>query len=317
MSHALPPSGNVVPKYAGLPTFMKLEQASATAPPDVVIIGVPFDNGSTVRPGSRFGPRAIRDASTMLRPFHPAYGISPFSQILVADGGDVAVNPLDFTASMSAIENEVSRWRRRGSRVLAIGGDHLISLAVLRGKSDSVPYAVVHLDAHSDTEDEFFGSRYNHGTVFRRAIEERLVSPTAFFQIGLRGTTYGVQEYDFAREQGLTLFFSEEAEAIGAEAVARHIRKVVGDLPVYVSFDIDGIDATYCPGTGTPEIGGLDVKFCLRLLRELRGLTIVGADVVEVSPPFDVGQQTSLVAAHLLFELLCLLTLAPARKDAS
>ena len=242
----------------------------------------------------------------MLRPFHPGYEFSPFDRLRVADGQDVAVNPLDLEASLRATQDAVAGWHERGARVLALGGDHLVTLPILRGiHGDAL--ALVHIDAHSDTEDEFFGSRYNHGTVFRRAIEEGLVAPGLAQQIGIRGPTYSADELDFAREAGVAIYTCEAAEAIGADALAARIRGRVGRRPVYVSFDIDGIDPVFAPGTGTPEIAGLDVKFCLRLLRGLQGLDVVGADVVEVSPPYDLGQLTSTLAAHLVFELLCLM----------
>jgi len=308
-----PTSGDVSPKYSGLPTFMRLPLANLANPPDVVLLGVPFDGGSSVRPGSRFAPRAIRDASTMLRPYNPAYEFSPFERLAIADAEDAPVNPLDLQASLAAIERTARVWHEARARVLAIGGDHLVTLPLLRGLHSAEPQhghaqlAVIHIDAHSDTEDEFFGSRYNHGTVFRRAVEEALIAPELVHQIGLRGSTYSAGELDFAQAAGFSLYTCEAADALGPELLASRIRSRIGRTPAYLSFDIDGIDPVFAPGTGTPEIAGLDVKYCLRLLRSLRGLNIVGADLVEVSPPYDLGQQTANVAAHLLFEILCLM----------
>jgi guanidinopropionase len=300
-------SGDTSPKSSGIASFMRLGTPDRGEIPDIGFLGVPWDAGSSVRPGSRFGPRALRDASVVIRRYHPILRMSPFEGTRVRDLGDCDINPYDLPLTLSQVEHEVRRHTANRTSLIVGGGDHLTTLPVLRGLKDNGPFAVVHLDAHSDTEDSFFGSRYNHGTPFRRAIEEGLIDPKLLFQIGIRGALYEPTEFDFALEHGVSIIGVDEAIDRGADDVAKSIyAKIPPGHPVYVSIDIDAIDPTFAPGTGSPEIAGLTPHFCLRLLRGLAGLSVVAGDLVEVSPSYDSGTQTALIGATLLFELMCL-----------
>lgn len=302
-----PLDSGLVPRFAGIPTFMRLPQA-APEEVDIALIGVPFDGGTTNRPGARHGPRELRNQSSMVRRVHHVTGLSPFDLARVADCGDVPTNPLDLDDSLKRITSFYSRVRAAGAVPLTAGGDHLISLPILRGLAADGPLGMIHFDAHTDTYDSFFGtSRYNHGTPFRRAIEEGLLDPTRVVQIGLRGAISAAGNYDFAREQGIRLIFIEEIEERGVAEIMDEARAIVGARPIYVSFDIDVIDPSFAPGTGTPEIGGVTTREALALVRQLRGLNIAGADLVEVSPPFDQGGITALCGATMMFELLCVI----------
>jgi guanidinopropionase len=308
MSHSFQPlDSGLVPRFAGVPTFMRLPVARPEEV-DVALIGVPYDGGTTNRPGARHGPREIRNQSSMVRRVHHVTGVSPFDLVRAADCGDVPVNPLDLEDSLARITAFYANVRAAGAVPLTAGGDHLISLPILRGIAADAPLGMIHFDAHSDTYDSFFGtSRYNHGTPFRRAIEEGLLDPRRVIQIGLRGGISDAANYDFARQAGVRLVFIEEFQARGAEDVMAEAREIVGTAPAYVSFDIDVIDPAFAPGTGTPEIGGITTREAQALVRLLGGVDIAGADLVEVSPPFDVGSITALTAATLMFELLCVI----------
>jgi guanidinopropionase len=302
-----PLDSGIVPRFAGVPTFMRLPQAEPEEV-DIALIGIPFDGGTTNRAGARHGPRELRNQSSMVRRVHHVTGVSPFDLVRVADCGDVPTNPLDLDDSLDQIAKFYSRVRAAGAVPLSAGGDHLISLPILRGLASGQPLGMIHFDAHTDTYDSFFGtSRYNHGTPFRRAIEEGLLDPKRVVQIGLRGAISEASNYDYAREQGIRLIFIEEVEERGVAEVMAEARSIVGDAPIYVSFDIDVIDPSFAPGTGTPEIGGVTAREAQALVRQLRGLNIAGADLVEVSPPFDQGGMTALCGATIMFELLCIL----------
>ena len=313
----LPVSGLVSPRFAGVPTFMRLPGHALRAPDatEVGVIGVPWDGGTTNRPGARHGPRALRDASTMIRLVNQATGVAPFHTARCADLGDVPVNPADLDDTLERITTFYRDLTQAGIAPLSAGGDHLTSLPILRALAAVEPLGMVHFDAHTDLYDSYFGGfRYTHGTPFRRAIEEGLLDPSRVVQIGIRGTTYDGDDIDFARAAGVRVISIEELMDRGVAAVMSDARTIVGDRPLYVSFDIDAIDPSQAPGTGTPEIGGFSPFDGQRMVRALQGLDIRGADLVEVAPPFDVGGITAWVGASILFELLCVLAPAVARR---
>ncbi|BDA84883.1 guanidinopropionase [Aureimonas sp. SA4125] len=301
-----PLDSGVVPRFAGPATFMRLPQARPDEV-DIALVGIPFDGGTTNRTGTRHGPREIRNQSSMVRRVHHHSLASPFDKVRVGDCGDVPVNPLDAGVTLDWITSFYRQLHAGGARPLTAGGDHLISLPILRGISDGSPLGMIHFDAHSDTFDEFFGNRYNHATPFRRAIEEGLLDPKRVVQIGLRGAISGASNFDYARDAGMRLIFIEEFMARGADDVMDEARAIIGTAPTYVSFDIDVIDPAHAPGTGTPEIGGISTFQAQSLVRRLAGLDIVGADLVEVSPPLDPTGLTALTGATMLFELLCVM----------
>jgi len=294
-----------VPRFAGPSTFMRLPMATPEQV-DIALIGVPFDSGTTNRPGARHGPREIRNQSSLVRRVHHVTGVSPFDQVRAGDCGDVVVNPLDLLGALDTISSFFAGVHRAGARPLVVGGDHLITLPVLRGIT-SEPVGLIHFDAHSDTYDEFFGNRYNHGTPFRRAVEEGLLDPKRMVQIGIRGAISDAENYDFARAAGIRIIFIEEFVERGIDAVMAEARSIVGGARTYVSFDIDALDPSFAPGTGTPEIGGFTTREAQAMVRALAGLNIIGADLVEVSPPFDPSGVTAMTGATLLFELLCVM----------
>ncbi|RED54379.1 agmatinase [Aestuariispira insulae] len=308
-----PQSGMDLPRFAGIPTFMRLTHVKPTDAlardhVDVGIIGVPWDGGTTNRPGARHGPRQMRDLSTMMRNVHHVSGIKPFDLVRCADLGDSPVNPIEIMDTIERVENFYKSVKASGITPLTAGGDHLISLPVMRGIYDGTPLGMVHFDAHTDTWDRYFGdSQYTHGTPFRRAIEEGLLDPNRTIQIGIRGSLYTPEDKDWGLEQGIRVMEIEECFDLGPEAIIAEARRVVGDGPTYISFDVDALDPVYAPGTGTPEIGGLTTHDAQRILRGLQGLDLVGADVVEVSPPFDPSGATALVGVTMMFEILCLL----------
>lgn len=317
-AHFLPRSGMDVPRFAGIPTFMRLpycppEQA---APVEIAIVGVPWDGGTTNRAGARHGPRQLRDLSTMIRLVNQATGISPFRLARCADLGDAPVNPADLHDSLARIEGFFASLDTRGIVPLVAGGDHLVSLPVLRALARvRAPLAMIHFDAHTDFYDSYFGGfRYTHGTPFRRAAEEGLIDPARVVQIGIRGTAYDGEDVAWARAHGVRVVFIEELEDRGFRAIVEEARAIVGSHPCYVSFDIDAIDPAQAPGTGTPEVGGIPVLTAQRMIRMLDGLDLIGADLVEVSPPFDPSGQTAWVGVNLMFELLCVLARAVVRR---
>ena len=302
-----PLDSGTVPRFAGLPTFMRLPVATP-AEVDIAILGVPFDLGTTNRAGTRHGPRELRNQSSLMRRVHHVTGLSPYDRARVADCGDVIIDPFDLMRSLDIIAAHYEGVRAAGALPLTAGGDHLISLPILRGLAKNGPVGLIQFDAHSDTYDTFFnGSRYTHGTPFRRAIEEGLVDPKRFVQIGLRGAISDAGNYDYARDMGVRIIFIEEFMARGVEDVMAEARAIVGAAPTYVTFDIDGIDPSQAPGTGTPEIGGFSTREAQAMVRLLDGLDIIGADLVEVAPPFDPSGLTALTGATILFELLCVL----------
>lgn len=307
-----PVSGFDLPRFAGVPTFMRLPHI----PPEherfkdvqIGLIGVPWDSGTTNRPGPRHGPRQLRDASTMMRAQHAISGMRPFETANCADLGDVGPNPADIVDSMARITSFYDSVIEAGVLPLTAGGDHLTSLPVLRSVAKSGPVGMVHFDSHTDLFHSYFGGMmYTHGTPFRRAVEENLLDPKRVVQIGLRGTMYDTEDRDFAEANGIRLILIEEFHARGVKDVMAEAREIAGSGPTYVSYDIDFVDPTFAPGTGTPEVGGPNSYQALQVVRELEGLNIVGADMVEVSPPFDTSGGTAFLGVSIMYELLCVM----------
>ena len=314
-----PISGFDLPRFAGVPTFMRLPHITADDPDyskvDIGIIGVPWDGGTTNRPGARHGPRQLRDLSTMIRAAHPVSGLRPFEMLNCADLGDVGPNPADLDDSMQRVSAAFAGLKRDGIIPLTAGGDHLISLPILRGLASDGPLGMVHFDAHTDLfKDYFDGTQYTHGTPFRRAIEEGLLDPKRVIQIGIRGTMYDDEDIRWGREQGVTIITIDDFMTRGIDDVMSEARQVVSTQPTYVSYDIDFIDPAFCPGTGTPEIGGPNTWQAQQVVRQLEGLNLIGADLVEVSPPFDQSGGTAWVGASIMFELLCQLVASRAAR---
>ncbi|WP_370230095.1 agmatinase [Cognatishimia sp.] len=307
-----PVSGMELPRFAGVPTFMRLPYLALDdarlSDVDVGIIGVPWDSGTTNRPGPRHGPRQLRDSSTMIRAQNGATGVRPFEALNCADLGDVGPNPADIQDSMNRITAFYNQVLDHGIIPLTAGGDHLTSLPVLRSVARKGPVGMVHFDSHTDLFHSYFGgTMYTHGTPFRRAVEEGLLDPKRVVQIGIRGTAYDNEDIDFARAEGIRIIRIEEFFERGITDVMTEAREIVGNHETYVSYDIDFIDPTYAPGTGTPEVGGPNSFQALQVVRELAGLNIVGADMVEVSPPFDQAGGTAFLGVSVMFELLCVM----------
>mmetsp|Transcript_15965 Transcript_15965/g.24061 ORF Transcript_15965/g.24061 Transcript_15965/m.24061 type:complete len:364 (+) Transcript_15965:158-1249(+) len=308
-----PITGTEMPRFAGIATLMRLPHID---PVDVSkhdvhigLVGVPWDGGTTNRSGARAGPRAVRDVSTAVRNVNRATGVNPFALCNCVDLGDAPVNPLCLTDSMESITGFYNTLIQNNVSPLTVGGDHLLSLPVLRAVAKDEPVGLIHIDAHADTWDSYFdGSRYSHGTVFRRAIEEGLVDPHKTVQVGLRGALYADALDSWGEEQGIRVIDIDDFHNLGLTRVLSEIHSTVGSSPTYVSFDIDSIDPAFAPGTGTPEIGGLTTIEALRLIRGLRGINMVGGDVVEVAPQYDPTTNTALAAATVMYELLCILS---------
>lgn len=305
-----PPSqpDRFAPRFMEVATFMRAPLATDLSETDIGIFGVPYDGALTNRPGARHGPREIRNQSSLMRAINHATRVNPFELVRVRDTGDVPISKMfDVEAAHKEIEAFARMHAAAGVMPLAIGGDHSVSLPLLRAVATHGPVALVHIDAHTDTWDSFQDCKFNHGAPFRRAVEENLIDPKATIQIGIRGTQNLTEGWDFSEASGMRVVFCEEVHEKGPAAIAHMAKKLVGDRPVYLTYDIDSLDPVYAPGTGTPEIGGLTTYQAQVLLRGLRGLNWVGADLVEVSPPFDTGYVTSLAGAALAYEILCLL----------
>jgi guanidinopropionase len=305
-----PVSGFDLPRFAGVPTFMRLPHVPPEAPKikevDIGIIGVPWDSGTTNRPGPRHGPRQLRDASTMIRAQHPVSGVRPYEKLNCADLGDVAINPADIEDSMNRITSFYKKVIEQGIKPLTAGGDHLTSLPVLRAVADKGPLGMIHFDSHTDLFHSYFdGTMFTHGTPFRRAVEENLLDPKRVIQIGIRGTQYDREDLDFADSVGIRVVKIEEFFDRGIADVMAEAREIVGEQETYISYDIDFIDPAFAPGTGTPEVGGPNSYEALKVVRELAGVKIVAADMVEVSPPFDASSNTAFLGVSVMFELLC------------
>jgi len=306
LPHPEPVDALVHARSGGIATFMRLPHVADPTELEIALVGIPFDGGTTYRPGTRFGPRHIREQSVLIRPWNPVLKVNPFQEWRVADFGDFSVNPLSIGDTFRRIEEQMKPLLDSGVRPVSVGGDHSISLPLLRAAAKKHgPVALIQFDAHNDLWDEYFGCRYSHGTPFRRAIEEGLIREGEFLQVGLRGQVYSERDFEFAKEHHVRMITAEEFHA-GGIALMRKERAAFRDKPVYVTLDIDCVDPAFAPGTGTPQVAGFTSYQIVELVRALRGLQIIGCDLVEVSPPYDTGEITSLLAANLLFEMLCL-----------
>jgi len=304
-----PISGTVIPRFAGPSTFCRLPELRDVPYCDVAILGIPFDSGTSYRPGARFGPQAIRQASRHLRTnFHPAYDTEPFKTIQVADAGDVGCNPFNIEEAIAQIEAAADELFKKAPAIVSLGGDHTIALPLLRSVNKVAgQVALVHFDAHLDTWDTYFGAPYTHGTPFRRAAEEALFKDDASIHVGIRGPLYSREDLIQDAEMGFKVVHCDELQSHGVEHVVKRIRDRVGDNPLYLSIDIDVLDPAHAPGTGTPEIAGLTSRELVGIIRGLQGLKLVAADIVEVSPAYDHAEITSLAAATIAFEMINLI----------
>ncbi len=303
-----PLSGNELARFSGPNTFMRLPQANRLDGLDVAVLGVPMDIGASWRSGTRFGPKQVRAESAMIRPYNMGTGAAPFDSLQIADIGDIAINTFNLSDSLSIIEDSYGAILKYDVIPVGIGGDHSITLPILRAMAAKHgPLALVHVDAHADVNDHMFGERETHGTVFRRAFEEGLIKPNSTFQVGIRGTGYAATDFTEAKGWGFRQYPAETLWHRTLTPIGEEIRDEIGSAKVYVTYDIDSLDPSFAPGTGTPEIGGLTTPQALQLIRALRGLNIVGCDLVEVSPPYDTSGNTALTGANLLYELLCIL----------
>ncbi|WP_214105958.1 agmatinase [Acrocarpospora catenulata] len=306
-----PVDSSRVPRYAGPATFARLPRLDEVGRADVAVVGVPFDSGVSYRPGARFGPAAVREASRLLRPYHPALGVAPFELAQVADAGDIACNPFDIGEAVETVQHAASALMAGGTRLVTIGGDHTIALPLLRAAArEHGPVALLHFDAHLDTWDTYFGAEYTHGTPFRRAVEEGLLDTSALTHIGTRGPLYSSRDLDEDHRLGFGVITSADVMRRGVDEIADALRDRVGDRPLYVSVDIDVLDPAHAPGTGTPEAGGLTTRELLELLRALPPSHLIGADVVEVAPAYDHAEITSIAASHIAYDLVTLLAVA-------
>ncbi len=301
-----PTSGTVVPRYAGPATFCRLPELRDVPCCDVAILGVPFDAGTSYRPGARFGPQAIRQASRHLRTnFHPAYDTEPFRTLQVADAGDVACNPYNIEEAIGQIEAAANDVLGQAPALVSLGGDHTIAVPLLRAANKVAGrVALVHFDAHLDTWDTYFGAPYTHGTPFRRAAEENLFDDAASLHVGIRGPLYSRDDLARDAELGFKVVHCDELQSHGVDHVVARIRERVGEQPLYLSIDIDVLDPAHAPGTGTPEIAGLTSRELVNIIRGLKGLNLVGADIVEVAPAYDHAEITALAAATIAFEMI-------------
>ncbi len=303
-----PLGGNDMPRFAGPGTMMRLPAVDSAAGMDAVFIGVPLDIGTSNRSGTRFGPKQIRAESVLMRPYNMWTRAAPFDSLRVGDLGDVPINTFDLKDSVRRITAFYQTVLQHDVVPLTLGGDHTLTLPVLRAIAGTHgPVGLIHVDAHADINDHMFGEQIAHGTPFRRALKEGLIDPHRTWQIGLRGTGYTAEDFDWARGRGFTVVQAEELWHQSAAPLIERARAAMGDGPVYLTFDIDSLDPGFAPGTGTPEIGGLTPIQALEIIRGCRGLNLVGADLVEVSPPYDPQGNTALLAANLLYEMLCVL----------
>ena len=309
MDKIKPIAGMTTPRFADIATFFRLPIIKDLNKLDYCICGVPWDGGTPNRPGARHGPREVRNASSLIRLYHPISLKSPYEKYNIADIGDCPVNPADLQNSLNKIEIFYKEIKKSNVIPLSIGGDHLVSLPILRALAKKEPIALFQFDSHSDTWDSYFGGyKYTHGTPFRRAIEENLVDPKKYVMLGIRGSLYDPDDMKWARDQGITIITIDEYYEMGFKKSMEIVQNILGNTPTYLTFDIDGIDPTYAPGTGTPEVGGFNVREAQLIIRKLNKINFIGADVVEISPPFDLNNMTSLAGATIAFEILCTMT---------
>ncbi|GAC1037830.1 agmatinase [Pseudomonas sp. No.117] len=303
-----PLGGNEMPRFGGIASMLRLPHLASAAGLDAAFIGIPLDIGTSLRSGTRFGPRQIRSESVMIRPYNMATGAAPFDSLSVADLGDVAINTFNLLDTVRLIEEYYDRVLEHDVIPLTLGGDHTLTLPILRAlKKKYGAVGLVHVDAHADVNEHMFGEKIAHGTTFRRAVEEGLLDCDRVVQIGLRAQGYAADDFDWCREQGFRVVQAEECWHKSLAPLMAEVRERVGGGPVYLSYDIDSIDPAWAPGTGTPEIGGLTTIQALEIIRGCRGLDLVGCDLVEVSPPYDTSGNTALLGANLLYEMLCVL----------
>ena len=306
--------GQVSPRYAGLTTFARLPRREDVADWDVAVVGVPFDSGVTFRPGARFGPSAIREASRLLRPYNPALDTLPFELAQVVDAGDIACNPFDIPVALGEIQAGLAGLMTNGRPVVTLGGDHTLELPALRAvTAEHGPVALVHFDAHLDTWDTYFNAPYTHGTPFRRASEEGLLRKDRSAHVGIRGSLYDPKDLDDDEKLGFTIVHCRDFDRIGTDGILDRILDRIGDAPLYVSIDIDVLDPGFAPATGTPEAGGMTSRELLEVLRGLRDTRIVAADIVEVSPAYDHAGITAVAAANVAYELVSIMAAQSAR----
>lgn len=308
-----PVSAMELARFAGVPTFMRLPSLNPEhhrfVDVNIGLLGVPWDGGTTNRPGARHGPRQMRDLSTMIRAMNPVTGISPFASVNCADLGDVPPNPVDIQDSLNRVTDFISVMEAQNITPMTAGGDHLVTLPILRALAINGPLGLIQFDSHTDLFDSYFGGhKFTHGTPFRRAIEEGLVDPKRFVQVGIRGTAYNLDDIEWGIDQGVRIIRIEELFERGIPDVMAEVRKIVGISPTYCTYDIDFIDPTFAPGTGTPEIGGPNSFQAQQVVRELAGVNLIGADLVEVSPPLDASGGTAWLGVSLMFELMCILS---------
>ncbi len=308
-----PANGFAQPRFENSSTFARLPRIDeVNDEASIVVMGVPFDSGVSYRPGTRFGPSAIRQGSKLLRPYHPPLDVEPFNVVQVADVGDVTVNPFNIIETLENVERAADGHLSKGRRVITLGGDHTVALPLLRAVArHHGPVALVHFDSHLDTWDTYFGAPYTHGTPFRRAFEENLLATDSCVHVGTHGPLYARSDLEEDRGFGFAVIGADRFTDMGPAAIGAEIRRRVGDGPVYVSVDIDVLDPAYAPGTGTPEAGGISSRELLLVIRELRGVNLVGGDVVEVAPAYDHAEITSIAAAHVAYEILALLVAGP------
>ncbi len=310
MSPIGPIDASKVPRYAGPPGFARLPRLDQVDRADIVVAGIPFDSGVSYRPGARFGPNHIRESSRLLRPYNPALDVSPFELVQVADAGDVAVNPFNIGEAIDTIQQAALDLTADGTRLVTLGGDHTISLPLLRAAAERHgPVALLHFDAHLDTWDTYFGAEYTHGTPFRRAFEEGIIDTEALSHVGTRGPLYGKKDLEDDRRFGFGIVTSADVYRQGVDEVVAKLRDRIGNRPLYISIDIDVLDPAHAPGTGTPEAGGMTSRELLEILRGFVGLNLIGADVVEVAPVYDHAEITGIAAAHVAYDLVSLLAL--------
>ena len=298
-----------VPRYAGAATYARLPRLDQVERADVAVVGVPFDTGVSYRPGARFGGNHIREASRLLRPYNPAQDTSPFANLQVADAGDLAVNPFNINEAIETIQAGALDLTEGGTRLLTLGGDHTIALPLLRAAAERAgePVAMLHFDAHLDTWDTYFGAEYTHGTPFRRAVEEGILDTEAISHVGTRGPLYGKKDLEDDRRFGFGIVTSSDVFRQGVDEVVAKLRDRIGNRPLYISVDIDVLDPAHAPGTGTPEAGGITSREMLEILRGMRGMNLIGADVVEVAPAYDHADITAVAASHVAYDLITLM----------
>ena len=298
----------VVPRFAGLATFARLPRIDEVAKADIAVVGIPFDAGTSFRPGARFGPAHIRESSRLLRPYNPAQDAFPFALAQVVDAGDIAVNPFNIPEAMEQISAGVDELLEQDIRLVTLGGDHTIAYPILKSlHKKHGPVTVIHFDAHLDTWDTYFGAPLTHGTPFRRASEEGLIDLESCLHVGIRGPLYDKSDLLDDTKLGFQVITSIDMDKLGMDAIVELVRKRVGNKPVYVSIDVDVLDPAFAPGTGTPEMGGFSSRELLALVRSLDAVNVIGADIVEVAPQYDHALITGIAASHLAYELITLL----------